>query len=328
MSSAGAPAAMAGLENRLTCQHWPVNNSVHNPTRRRLQPRLSETHSRWMWRGEVSVAEISPLRSEGGLHPLQCIRHARKNSETAAPAATTPPQKHLPVRPKEAKSRITSFHKGSSNKFQQTSRRGEKKHFKRFYIAPPPPSLPLTHPYAEACRRRDNNISFRVLLKNLPTVLEPDPEPSRRYQIHIIRSPFLPPGPARAVLPRRGAKNWGQRRKTSPMQLLLPIMLLKLDVFFLFSFQRNYIWREREREGEREKEKERGGFGTEVWSPVWGVGRHTGWSWKGLRGGGRQAGESVARVLVLREAESEAESRRAEVGQSGTAVPKLRARDR
>ena len=34
---------------------------------------------------------------------------------------------------------------------------------------------------------------------------------------------------------------------------------------------------------------------------------------------GRQAGESVARVLALREAESEAESRRAEVGQSGTA---------
>lgn len=55
---------------------------------------------------------------------------------------------------------------------------------------------------------------------------------------------------------------------------------------------------------------------------------YTGWSWKGLRGGGRQAGESVARVLVLREAESEEESRRAEVGQSGTAVPKLRARDR
>lgn len=62
-----------------------------------------------------------------------------------------------------------------------------------------------------------------------------------------------------------------------------------------------------------------------VGSPVWRVQAGAG---RGLRGGGRQTGESVARVLVLREAESEAESRRAEVGQCGTAVPKLRARDR
>lgn len=57
-------------------------------------------------------------------------------------------------------------------------------------------------------------------------------------------------------------------------------------------------------------------------SPVRGVQAQ---SWKGLRGGDSQAGESVACVLVLREAESEAESRGAEVGQSGTAGLKLRA---
>lgn len=52
-------------------------------------------------------------------------------------------------------------------------------------------------------------------------------------------------------------------------------------------------------------------------------------------GAGRGFGVAAGRLgsrslvcLVLREAESEAESRRAEVGQSGTAVPKLWARDR
>lgn len=46
--------------------------------------------------------------------------------------------------------------------------------------------------------------------------------------------------------------------------------------------------------------------------------------------GWRQAGWGVGRSCsgAEREAESEAESRRAEVGRCGTAVPKVRARDR
>lgn len=69
-----------------------------------------------------------------------------------------------------------------------------------------------------------------------------------------------------------------------------------------------------------------GSRGTEVWSPVCGLGRHTGRSWRGLRCGGRQAG--VRSLGAERGGVGGREPESAEVGQSGTAVLKLQARDR
>lgn len=113
----------------------------------------------------------------------------------------------------------------TSYKFKLRPRERNKKHneLTSKAFASPPPVPRQTHPQTGARRRRHINIKRweSAGAENLPTVLEPEPEPSKRYQIHIIRSPcFPPPGLARSLLPRRGAnKSRGREEKTSPTRL-------------------------------------------------------------------------------------------------------------
>lgn len=192
----------------------------------------------------LTVAKIFSLRSEAGTftHTVQCIRHAWKNSRKLLPRLLLLLQLPIPPSPQKKKKNTRpvdgnekSSHIGFWNKLEgmktphvkwevmaETSPQSER--FRGFYM---PPLLllllPLANPPSTGAYR-EHNISFRVLFRNLPTVLEPEPEPSRRYQIHIIRSPF-PPSPPLGLpwlsCPAAGPKNWGQRRKTSPVQLIL-----------------------------------------------------------------------------------------------------------
>lgn len=137
----------------------------------------------------------------------------------------------------------------------------------------------------------------------LPAGLELEPEPSKRYQIHIVGLRF--PQPVLTVLPHRGAKKEGQKREKKALRC-------KYKHWCLYVRSRTFC---------RGSGQTKFRFGREIRKDSVGL------RWlKGVAGG--RLGESVVRVLVLREAESEAESRGAEVGRWGTAVLKLRERYR
>lgn len=72
--------------------------------------------------------------------------------------------------------------------------------------------LPLTHPYTEACPRRDNNISFRVLLKTYQHFLSltPNQAEGTRSTSYALLSP---PGLSRLSCPAAGPKTGGKEEE-------------------------------------------------------------------------------------------------------------------
>lgn len=67
----------------------------------------------------------------------------------------------------------------------------------------------------------------------LSTVLEPDPEPSNRYQIHIIRSPF-PPGLPFLSCPAAGPKTGGRDEKLIRYTPVYTSFQVSTVLFFVF----------------------------------------------------------------------------------------------
>lgn len=84
-----------------------------------------------------------------------------------------------------------------------------------------------------------------VCFENSPTVLEPDPEPSKRYQIHIIWSPFPPACPLLSC-PAAGPKTRGKEEKLLRYSYRTPAYCnFNVGLFPLFRQNSEYIWRER-----------------------------------------------------------------------------------
>lgn len=182
------------------------------------------------------------------------------------------------------------------------------RHFKRFYTAP----LPPTHPYTEACRRRDN-ISFRVLLKTYQQFLSLTPNQAGGTRSTSYGLLF-PPGLPLLSCPAAGPKTGGKEEKTYPIQAPLTGTFPKS---FCFPPAKLVVHLKGERGGS-ERSIKSGSVeayrleleGASGWRQAgWGVSR---WCVGAQRGGvGGREPESRGRLVRDR-----------------TAVPKLRDRDR
>lgn len=227
-----APAAMAGPRRRIDMSTPPCQQPLaHNLTWKRVE---SHPHGRRGWRMQRRVracaAQTPGLRSRGtrsmrnGFDSGKKKKKKKKDLQKEGSRNFSICGQEICSDPMETKSQLGSSMK-CTNKFKFVQEWDEKLaaqplHFKEFYM--PPPSPQPTVQRSGSARWQQKTLKPATLVpacfKYSPTVCEPDPEPSRRYQIHIIRSPFPPgcpccPAPSKAETGAKKKKNFRCARR-------------------------------------------------------------------------------------------------------------------
>lgn len=213
-SSPRAPAAVAGPRGRIDLSTLPCQQPLgHNLNWKRVEPHphaapvdgcggvcTSMRLKLWGVKGRPSM--------RNGFDRLKKNKLGPRNFQFAA-------RKYAPTRWRwKAKWTLpysvpTSLNSSKSVKKNSQHNLRTLKNFK----CPPSPNTTVERSESAPWQKKNKTL-VPACFKHSPTVREPDPEPSRRYQIHIIRSPF-PPGCPCCPAPLKAETGAKKKKKTS-----------------------------------------------------------------------------------------------------------------